>query len=118
MLKKIETLFALSLLLFLNSSSGDSATKRTQNVPSAFNPGPDIVAGNMADLEQFGAVGTQRGLASGLTSCNAGNQLVGYFAIPGTDHPVVAQNLYRMSSGPGNNDHFEQIGQSWVKHTF
>ena len=66
----------------------------------------------------YGTVGTQRGLAIGLTTCNAGDQLVGYFAIPGTDHPAVASNLYRMSGGSGNSDHFEQIGQSWVKHTF
>src|SRR4029079_18704852 len=31
---------------------------------------------------------------------------------------AAAQNLYRMSGGAGNNDRFEQIGQSWVKHTY
>jgi hypothetical protein len=31
---------------------------------------------------------------------------------------VIPQNLYRMSGGPLNNDRFEQIGQSNVKHAF
>ena len=35
-----------------------------------------------------------------------------------TDHPVVPQNLYRMSGGANNDERFEQIGQSWMKHTF
>jgi len=38
--------------------------------------------------------------------------------MPGTNHPAIAQNLYRMSGGSGNSDRFEQIGQSWVKHTY
>ena len=38
--------------------------------------------------------------------------------LPQTDHPVVPQNLYRMSGGADNNERFEQIGQSWMKHTF
>ena len=33
-----------------------------------------------------------------------------------TEHPVIPQNLYRMSGGPSNTDRFEQIGQSWLKH--
>src|SRR5262249_54201163 len=37
---------------------------------------------------------------------------------PQTDHPVVPQNLYRMSGGADNTERFEQIGQSWMKHTF
>jgi hypothetical protein len=35
-----------------------------------------------------------------------------------TDHPVIPQNLYRLSAGVSNNERFEQIGQSWLKHAF
>jgi hypothetical protein len=35
-----------------------------------------------------------------------------------TNHAIIPQNLYRMSGGAGNNDRFEQIGHSWVKHMF
>ena len=41
-----------------------------------------------------------------------------WFALPNNDHPVIPQNLYRMSGGTNNNDRFEQIGQSWLKHAF
>ena len=41
-----------------------------------------------------------------------------WFALPNNDHPVIPQNLYRMSGGPTNDERFEQIGQSNVKHAF
>ncbi len=82
-------------------------------------PGPDVIVGDVEDIAQFDApVGTQVGLAIGTDSCNNGDQPVDWFALPQTDHPVVPQNLYRMSGGVNNNDRFEQIGQSWMKHTF
>jgi hypothetical protein len=81
--------------------------------------GPDVIVGNIEDVEQFDApVGTQIGLAIGTDSCNIGDQGVDWFALPQTDHPVVPQNLYRMSGGATNDERFEQIGQSWMKHTF
>jgi hypothetical protein len=82
-------------------------------------PGPDVIVGDVEDVEQFGsAVGTQVGLASGTDSCNNGDQPVNWLAMPNTDHPVVPQNLYRMSGGASNDARFEQVGQSWMKHTF
>jgi hypothetical protein len=82
-------------------------------------PGPDVIVGNVEDVAQFGApVGTQVGLAIGTDSCNNGDQPIDWFALPNTDHPVVPQNLYRMSGGTDNQERFEQIGQSWMKHTF
>ncbi|HMJ05582.1 MAG TPA: hypothetical protein VK474_04940, partial [Chthoniobacterales bacterium] len=81
-------------------------------------PGPDIVVGDMSALQQFGSSGGEVGLAIGTTSCNNGDQEVHFFQLPNPDHSVVSQNLYRMSGGASNSDRFEQIGQSWVKHTF
>ena len=69
-------------------------------------------------MEQFGSSGTQVGLAVGTTSCNNGDVDLNWFAMPNTDHPVIPQNLYRMSGGATNDERFEQIGQSWVKHAF
>ena len=69
-------------------------------------------------MQQFGSSGTQVGLAVGTTSCNNGDVDLNWFAMPNTDHPVIPQNLYRMSGGASNNDRFEQIGQSWLKHAF
>jgi hypothetical protein len=81
-------------------------------------PGPDVIVGEIESVEQFGSAGTQVGLAAGTDSCNNGDQPVDWFALPSTDHPVVPQNLYRMSGGADNTGRFEQIGQSWMKHTF
>jgi len=80
--------------------------------------GPDIIVGDLPSMAQFGSDGTQVGLAVGTTSCNNGDQPVDWFQLPSTDHPVIPQNLYRMSGGASNNDRFEQIGQSWMKHAF
>src|SRR5947199_27198 len=86
--------------------------------PDAPVPGLDVIVGQIESVEQFGSAGTQVGLAAGTDSCNIGDQPVDWFQLPNTDHPVVPQNLYRMSSGANNNERFEQIGHSWMKHTF
>jgi hypothetical protein len=86
-----------------------------RDVPDAV-PGPDIIVGDLPAMEQFGAGGSQVGLGVGTTSCNNGNVEVDWFELPNTNHNVIPQNLYRMSSGANNNDRFEQIGQSWMKH--
>ncbi len=82
--------------------------------------GPDVIVGDLPSIEQpsGGSSGTQVGLGIGTTSCNNGDQPFNWFALPNTDHPVIPQNLYRMSGGASNNDRFEQIGQSWLKHAF
>ncbi len=82
-------------------------------------PGPDVIVGDIENVAQFSVpVGTQVGLAIGTDSCNNGDQPIDWFALPQTDHPLVPQNLYRMSGGLDNQERFEQIGQSWMKHTF
>lgn len=82
-------------------------------------PGPDVIVGDLSGLAQFGSSsGTQVGLAVGTDSCNAGVVPLNWLALPNNDHPVIPQNLYRMSGGATNNDRFEQVGQSSVKHAF
>jgi hypothetical protein len=88
-----------------------------QNNPESV-PGPDIIVGDLPSMAEYGSAGTQVGLGVGTTSCNNGDQPVDWFALPSTDHPVIPQNLYRMSGGASNNDRFEQVGQSWMKHAF
>ena len=82
-------------------------------------PGPDVVVGDLSGLAQFGSSsGTQVGLAVATDSCNFGTEPLNWFALPANDHPVIPQNLYRMSGGAANDERFEQIGQSHVKHGF
>jgi hypothetical protein len=90
----------------------------TPGVPNLV-AGPDVIVGDVEDVAQFNApVGTQVGLAIGTDSCNNGDQPIDWFQLPNNDHPLVPQNLYRMSGGVNNDARFEQIGQSWMKHTF
>ena len=82
-------------------------------------PGPDVIVGDLVNLGQFGsATATQVGLAVGTDSCNNGVENLHWFQNPQNDHPVIPQNLYRLSGGGGNDERFEQIGQSQVKHAF
>ena len=82
-------------------------------------PGPDVVVGDLSGLAQFGSSsGTQVGLSVGTDSCNFGTVDLNWFALPSNDHPVIPQNMYRMSGGATNDARFEQIGQSNVKHAF
>jgi hypothetical protein len=90
----------------------------TQIQTPAATHGPDVIVGDLPDVEELGNAGTQVGLAIATTSCNNGDQPVDWFQLPNTDHPVVPQNFYRMSGGTDNTERFEQIGQSWLKHTF
>ncbi|MFL6210159.1 MAG: hypothetical protein ACJ74W_14990 [Pyrinomonadaceae bacterium] len=82
-------------------------------------PGPDVIVGDLSGLTQPNAnSGTQVGLAVATDSCNAGTVDLDWFASPDNDHPVIPQNLYRLSGGATNDERFEQIGQSSVKHAF
>lgn len=80
--------------------------------------GPDVIVGNISDVISSAAVSGQVGVSVGTDSCNNGTVDLDWFALPANDHPVIPQNVYRMSGGPNNTDRFEQIGQSWLKHAF
>lgn len=80
--------------------------------------GPDVVVGDLSGLASFGSNSTYVGLAIGTDSCNFGTVNLNWFAMPNNDHPVIPQNMYRMSGGSDNTERFEQIGQSAVKHAF
>jgi hypothetical protein len=118
----LATVYPIEITTVINGVTKSSVlparSAHIPNAPEALVPGPDIIVGDMSGLSQFGSSGTQIGLAIATTSCNMGDQEIHFFQLPNTDHPVVSQNLYRMSGGANNNDRFEQIGQSWVKHTF
>jgi hypothetical protein len=69
----------------------------------------------------YGLVGDTRAYSLGTTSCNVGTTPVAWCdnnggcggGLEDEDHPVIAQNLYRLK-----NDRFEQVGMSWLKHGF
>ena len=101
------------------NEDGEQSTVLPGDPQAGTVPGPDVIVGDVNGLAQFGSSsGTQVGLALGTDSCNAGVQNLNWFANPSNDHPVIPQNLYRMSGGASNDERFEQIGQSSVKHAF
>ena len=75
----------------------------------------------IGDTQNYGASGGIRGYAIGTTSCNIGTTPVnwcdnlpsGCSGLTAAQHPVIAQNMYRLLDG-----RFEQIGMSWLKHGF
>ena len=92
----------------------------SQGTPQTLVPGPDVIVGDIESVEQpQGAVnGNFVGLGVGTVSCNNGDQPIDWHPLPNTNHPVIPQNLYRMSGGGDHTERFEQIGQSWMKHAF
>src|ERR1043166_777318 len=113
------TMYPIEVTTIVNSVAQSSTLPvrhgGAPNAPDAV-PGPDIIVGDLPSMAQFGAGGSQVGLGVGTTSCNNGNVEVDWFELPDTNHNVIPQNLYRMSGGASNDDRFEQIGQSWMKH--
>ena len=82
--------------------------------------GPDVTVYELTDISNNGSSGGVRGYSIGTTSCNIGDSPVNWCDNPGgcaglddRQHPVIAQNLYRLKSG-----RFEQVGMSWLKHGF
>src|SRR4030095_8144501 len=78
--------------------------------------GPDVIVGELSGLAQFGSAGTQVGLAVGTDSCNNGDQPLDWLSLPDNDHPIIPQNLYRMSGGPKNNERFAPGGHASCQH--
>lgn len=79
------------------------------------NTGPDIIVGDLISIGNYTSSGQVAGMLAfsiGTTSCNIGSQNVNWIS-NSTDHPVIAQNFYRIKDG-----RIEQIGLSWLKHGF
>lgn len=74
--------------------------------------GPDVIVGDLPDIDNYGAVSGTRAYAVGTTSCNMGNQTLQWQSSVNR-HPVIGQNLYRLKNG-----RIQQIGISWLKHGF
>jgi hypothetical protein len=74
--------------------------------------GPDVVVFSLSGIGNYGVSGGYAGYSVGTTSCNRGDAPLNWIS-GSEDHPVIAQNLYRLKAG-----RFEQIGMSWLKHGF
>jgi len=73
---------------------------------------PDVIVGDLHQIQRYGTLGGITAYSVGTVSCNIGTCWLNWFS-GGTDKPVIGQNMYRLSDG-----RYEQIGQSWLKHGF
>ena len=80
---------------------------------TAGNVGPDVVGYYIAaSINELGSIDGIGGYAIGTTSCNFGDEVANWYS--GTNQtPLIGQNAYRYHNG-----RFEQIGLSWLKHSF
>src|SRR5438128_1342340 len=84
---------------------------------AAAHAGPDVVVSGIGDsINRYGTnmIGgvPVTGYTVGSTACNIGDADAVWVQFS-NQHPVVAQQAYRLHGG-----RMEQIGLSWVKHTF
>ncbi len=72
------------------------------------------------DYYEYGVVGDVAAFSAATTSCNVGNEVAEWLYTGSGEgsssrHPLIAQNLYRLSA---DGKRFEMIGMSWLKHGF
>ncbi len=89
------------------------------SAPAALSQGPDVIShrvgydgSNSNDFRYYGQSGGIAAYSIATQSCNIGTQVLDWYG-NGVRHPVIAQNMYRLKDGV-----FEQLGQSWLKHSF
>ena len=72
--------------------------------------GPDVIVGDLSGWAKWGTLNNISAYSFGTVSCNLGDEVLPWIAA-NNQHPVIAQNAYRLKDG-----RFEQIGMAWVKH--
>jgi subtilisin-like proprotein convertase family protein len=75
--------------------------------------GPDVIVGDIDQVNDYARLGDTAALSMRTVACNAGDAALAWLPLPSNQHPVIAQNMYRLK-----DDRLEQIGQAWLKHGF
>lgn len=81
------------------------------DVPPAYLPAPDLIAGEHQQMSQLGREGDEVGLMLQSVCCNQGDEPLDWHGNPDPRHPFMVFNLYRVST-----DRIIQVGSSWAKH--
>jgi len=84
---------------------------RFHDVPPAYLPAPDLIAGDHQQMSQLGREGDEVGLMLQSVCCNHGDEPLDWHGNPDPRHPFMVFNLYRVSA-----DRIVQVGSSWAKH--
>jgi hypothetical protein len=76
--------------------------------------GPDVaVSGIASSINEYSVVGSERSYSFASTSCNVGTERIDWISGNGHLHPVIAQNMFRVTEG-----RITQLGYSFLKHSF
>lgn len=86
----------------------------TCGVAQAGGIGPDVIVGDLPNVQYYGEVNGIRAYSVATTSCNLGDENLEWFP-NGNRHPVIGMTMYRVNP---EGTRIEQIGQSWLKHGF
>lgn len=112
--------FRSALVALAGTALATAAAAAVPAAPTAQTVGPDVTVIQLEGINNNGVSNGIRGYSIGTTSCNVGDQPVAWCNSIGgcgllaqQDHPVIAQNLFRLKDG-----RFDQIGMSWLKHGF
>jgi len=81
------------------------------DVPPAYLPAPDLIAGDHQQMSQLGREGDEVGLMLQSVCCNHGDEPLDWHGNPSPLHPFMVFNLYRVAE-----DRIVQVGSSWAKH--
>ncbi|MDP7005342.1 MAG: hypothetical protein QF718_03935 [Phycisphaerales bacterium] len=73
--------------------------------------GPDVVS-TFWDSHNYGSQDGASAFAFGTDACNIGDEVLNWEG-DNENHPVIATAIYKL-----DNNRFEQVGMSWVKHGF
>ncbi len=68
-----------------------------------------------SSYDEYGVFEGIAAFSSATTACNVGGKVAEWFGSTSNRHPLIAQNMYRMSA---DGERFEMIGMSWLKHSF
>ena len=114
---------ASGLLRLVAGAALGTSMAHAQCTPPPTGNGPDVIVGDVNGVSNYNTSGNLDAISLGTTSCNIGSAPLNWQQSTNL-HSVVGQNLFKYKSsnfsGAGTNSYarFEQIGQSWLKHTF
>jgi hypothetical protein len=109
--------------VLITMSAGVSAPARattadTNNYCDQAGEAPDLIVGGVGwddtdpEIHRWADIGGITAYSMAGTVCNIGTCWADWFADDNT-HPVIGQNMFKLKDG-----RFQQIGQSWIKHTW
>ena len=98
------------------SISSDTGIRTAMSGPAQIDISVSRIGKNTQhDYREYGIAGDIAAFSAATTACNVGTEIAEWVSGSSGRHPLIAQNMYRMSA---DGERFEMIGMSWLKHSF